>query len=104
MTIGLYLASMKRFFIAFVIAFVYLVVGNVVTIYAAHNSSNALLNAKSMQLLFAPYTFIAGMSEFAGWGALSYFLEAVIFIITIPFFYSLLVVVSYLRRRYRQQQ
>lgn len=95
---------MKRFVTALAMAVVYLVVGNMVTIHAVHNSSNELLNAKSMQLFFAPYTFIAGMSEFAGWGALSYFLEVIIFIITIPFFYGALVVVSHLRIRFRKQQ
>lgn len=43
------------------------------------------------------------MSEFADWDSLSYFLEVIIFLITIPFFYSLLVVISRFKQRFCHQ-
>lgn len=89
---------MKRFLVALSMAVIYLVVGNVITIEVVHNSSNELMNCVGVELLFAPYAFVVGLSEFAGWDSLSYILEAIIFFISIFFFYSLLVVVSHFRR------
>ncbi len=90
---------MKLFAWALVMAVVYLILGNVTAISGAHVQSNQLLNSTFIQIFFAPYTFIAGLSTLAGWDSLSFLAEVVVFAITIPFFYSVLLVGRYMLRR-----
>jgi len=78
---------MKRFRTALVLSFIYLALGNITAIIGTENPSNEFLNSGFVGTLFAPYTFVAGMSTFAGWDLLSFILEIVIFVVTIPFFY-----------------
>ena len=62
---------MKHFTIALIISVVYFRVGNATAIAGVHHFSNEFLNSAFIEILFAPYTFIAGMSTFAGWDWLS---------------------------------
>jgi hypothetical protein len=49
-----------------IIAILHCILGNAV----GAKSDNTFI-----QIVFLPYSFIAGISDFAGWGFLSYFLE-----------------------------
>lgn len=71
--------------LSILIAVAHCVIGNVLAFYDVH---------EVIEVLFMPYTFIAGMSNFAGWDSLSYALEAVSLIIIFVFVYG---IVSLLR-------
>lgn len=90
---------MKRLTKALIISTTYLAVGNLIAINGMQHPTNAILNAPLIEMLFAPYTFVGGMSAFAGWDWLSFLLETIIFIITIPFFFSLMIVVEQIKNK-----
>ncbi|WP_276131934.1 hypothetical protein [Polluticoccus soli] len=95
---------MTRFVIALIFAILYLILGNVFAVRGMQNTSNEFFNSPLIEILFAPYTFVGGMSAFAGWDWLSFVLESLIFVITIPFFYFLLVVSSHIRNRLKKSK
>ncbi len=70
----------RPFVISFVAALLHCIIGN----WLARFDTNIIL-----ECLFLPYTFIAGLSNFAGWDSLSLILEivslATITIILYPF-------------------
>lgn len=78
----------KHFTIALIISLAYLVAGNIV---GMQQALEKYPGSGFIEIIFGPYTFIAGMSSFAGWDWLSFVLELIVFIITIPFFYLTLV-------------
>lgn len=65
---------MKRspFKVSLLIAIAHCIIGNTVAFY----DTNTVI-----EIIFSPYTFIVGMSNFAGWDALSYILELASFFI-----------------------
>lgn len=68
----------KAFKIAFFITIIHFVIGNLV----AKSTVSTLI-----EVIFMPYTFIAGMSDFAGWDTLSYILEFVSLIVVFTVVY-----------------
>jgi uncharacterized membrane protein len=83
---------MKHMKIALVASIVYLLLGNIVGV-----QSEEFPCSDFIKVLFAPYTFIAGMSSFAGWDWLSLVMEAIIFVMTIPIFLLVVVVVGHIK-------
>lgn len=68
------------FKISLLITLVHCILGNVVAFYETN---------KIVEIIFIPYTFIAGMSNFAGWDTLSYILELVSFSIVFLIVYTI---------------
>jgi|GEM_PF-3577703 len=71
----------RKLLIALFIAIGHLILGNIVGIY----SEGGIL-----ELLFIPYSFIAGMSAFAGWDGLSLLLEMASFAFFFAIIYALI--------------
>jgi len=84
---------MRRFIIALFISILYLILGNLVGMQSPFEKYPF---SDLLEVLFVPYTFIAGLSSFAGWDGLSFLLEAIVFVITIPFFYSMLMITRHI--------
>ena len=66
---------------AFLITTIHCIVGNYI------GMSN--LNFPVLEVIFLPYTFIAGMSQYTGWGILSLVLEILSFILMTLIFYPI---------------
>lgn len=64
--------------VAFFITIIHFTLGNLLAKWSVSNI---------IDVVFIPYTFIAGMSDFAGWDTLSYTLEFVSFIIVFTVVY-----------------
>lgn len=67
--------------IAFFVAFIHCVIGNIIGI--------SLIDCTVLEILFLPYTFIAGLSEFAGWDWLSFILQIFSLLLMTVLFYPL---------------
>lgn len=86
---------MKRLVAALILAIIYLVPANVITIKAMYNSSNEFLNSTFFNALFAPYGFIIFLCTFNTWDWKNLFvLEGLIFALTIVVFYGVLILLS----------
>jgi hypothetical protein len=66
--------------VSIVITLVHFIIGNIV----GHYSFGDVID-----IIFLPYSFIAGMSNFAGWDSLSYVLEAISLIIVFIIVYCI---------------
>lgn len=75
--------------ISLLISLVHLITGNMV---GMSSSDHPVLD-----IIFLPYTFIAGLSQFAGWDRLSYVLEFGSFLLMTAVFYLLVLLIT--RRR-----
>jgi hypothetical protein len=67
--------------ISLLISFVHCVLGNLIAI---NITNNTFLDA-----IFMPYTFIGGLSQFAGWDLFSITLEILSFILMVAIFYPI---------------
>lgn len=77
--------------IAIIFTLVHCIIGNVIGIYSSGQSFWAYL--------FLPYSFISGMSEFAGWDELSIVFEILALFVSFLIFYTIVLSISYLFRR-----
>lgn len=69
------------FKIAFAIALVHCVIGNIIGI--------SFIDSILLEILFFPYVFISGLSQFAGWDWLSLILEILSLFLMTAFFYPI---------------
>ncbi len=91
------MSGKRRLVYSIIIAILYLTLGNTFAILGMKNISNSFYNNIIVQLIFLPYTFIGGMSTYAGWDWSSIVLESVIFVISIPIIFSTLRICSLIK-------
>jgi hypothetical protein len=70
----------KAFRFAIIVSIIHCILGNLIG--GSYNTSS-----KFLEFIFLPYSFIAGMSNFAGWDSLSIILEVLGFIFMTFIFY-----------------
>jgi len=85
-------SSKKTFVFAFFISIIHCVLGNLIG--GSYNISSNFL-----EFIFLPYSFIAGLSNFAGWDTLSIVLELFGFIFMTFIFYGVVLFVQHLRTK-----
>ena len=71
--------------ISSLITIIHFIIGNIIS----HQSVIIII-----EIIFLPYTFIAGLSNFAGWDTLSYILELGSFIIIFAIVYGIVTLLS----------
>jgi hypothetical protein len=71
----------SRLKISLLITLIHFVIGNAIGMSAS--------DLPVLEVLFLPYTFIAGMSQFAGWDGLSIALEIFSFLLMMAVFYPI---------------
>jgi hypothetical protein len=80
------------FAIAILIAIIHCVLGNLIG--ASYNISSNFL-----EFIFLPYSFIGGLSNFAGWDTLSIVLELIGLVVMTFIFYGVLSLIRSLRTK-----
>jgi uncharacterized membrane protein len=71
----------NNFKVAFLIAFVHCIIGNVIGM--------SLIDNSFLETIFLPYTFIVGLSQFAGWDWFSVILQIFSLLLMTLIFYLL---------------
>lgn len=82
----------KALAFAIFISVIHCVLGNLIG--GSYNVSSGFLD-----FIFLPYSFIAGLSNFAGWDPLSIVLEFIGFIVMTFIFYGVILFIQHLRTK-----